>query len=666
MSTRRHFRGSLRIQVMLLMLVVLMLPLGCVGWFYYTTLSSDLRTIEKSHALEVSDSAHRLLEQLGEQLSGSVITNAKWKDNLDALNNLDIVWIEENVNVSLDVIPGLSFLATVDNNGKILTQAGNILEFSETLQDSSIIENVRSTPDVYGMIQTSKGLAVIAASQITDEQRVEPSTGFLIFGRLLDDDAMKDIGTILNAGIAIRSSDGQKLGSHPETIGLFDLTNVTVLPLVGDKPSFHSGEFDNVKYSEVRSGHRGMSGSTIAEMIVSVPAESSDAVQKEMIRLSGIAATLAVVLIILIAIVIRRRMIAPLVRFDAFLKEVSAGQLSSLIPDKIKKREDEIGSIARSLQEMAEQLKVLVSGIRSTATAASLAAGQLSGEADSAADGANRIAESMREVAAGADSQAQGMKRGAEVTREILGSMNTISDRTASVAALAKQSTKQAKEGNVTIHHAVEQMDRIADSVEKSVSDAQFLHDKSGKIGKMIEAISSIAYRTNLLALNANIEASRAGEHGRGFAVVAGEVRKLAMQADLTASDITQEVVDIQTGINTVMKRTEEGFREVQNGTQMVHAAGNAFQDISRGITGIEGELREIASASQEIVTQVEELSTLVSETNAISESSAERSQDVAGIAESQMNSARKIADAMVSLSERIHELEKAVNRFKS
>jgi methyl-accepting chemotaxis protein len=663
MVTRRRFWGYLRFQVLLLMLVVLLLPLGGVGWLYYSTLSSDLRSIEKTHALEVSDSAHRLLEQLGEQLSGSTITNAKWMDNLKAINRGDIKWIEENVNVSLDIIPGLSFLATVDNEGKVLSQAGDVAEFTGELKDLSILEAVKEATDVYGMIQTTEGLAVIAASQITDEQSVEASPAILIFGRLLDNEALSGIGTILNADVAIRAVDGQIIGSSAETIALLSVDEV--LPMVGEEPGFRSGEHKGQRNSEVKSAHPGMSGAAIAEMVVAVPAEASGTVQKEMIRLSGIAALLAVILIILIAVILQRRIIIPLVGFESFLQEVSSGHLSGVLSDKIRSREDEIGSIARSLQEMVRQLKHLVSDIRSTATNSAIAADQLTGDTDIAAEGANRIAESMREVAAGADSQALGMKRGSEVTHEIRRSMMMISDRTTSVAAVAEQATKRASEGNETIQLASEQMERIASTSEGSVRDAHILQEKSNQIGKMVGAISAIAYRTNLLALNANIEASRAGEQGKSFAVVAGEVRKLAIQSDATASEIAQEIGDIQAGIATVMKQIEESYQEIQNGAVLVNQAGEAFQGITLGIGDMEGELREIASAGQEIGVRIEELSSLVIQTEAISESSAERSQDVAGIAESQMTSVRRVADAMSSLSKRIQALEQAVNQFK-
>ncbi len=662
MAERRRFWSYLRVQVILLMIVVLMLPLGGVGWFYYKTLSSDLGEIERAHALEVSASAHRLFVQLGEQLSGSVITNAKWKDYVDAINGEDLGWIEENINVSPDIVPNVSFVATFDYEGKVLSQAGDIPEFTGQLADMSIVEKVKAVPDAYGMIQTSEGLAVIAVSQITDEQGVAKSPAALLFGRLLDDEAVKGIGAILNAGISVRSSTDQRLSSLPDAER--DRAEAA-LPGVDEQPRFATTESEGKRNSVVVSGYPGMSGEAIAELSVIVPAEASGTVHKEMVRMSLIVAVLAGLLIALIAYLLRWRMILPLVAFEAFLKEVSSGRLSVSVSDKTRRREDEIGSIGRSLQEMAEHLKTLAAGIRSTASATSSAVGQLTGEAEGAAEGANRIAEAMREVAAGADSQMQGMKRGADVALEIVAGMGTIGERSSAVAAVAEEASRQAAEGSDTVVDAVEQMDKISATVESSVRDARELHSKSERIERMAEAISAIAYRTNLLALNANIEASRAGEHGRGFAVVAGEVRKLAQQADQTASEITAIIAEVQGGILSVVRHIEAGQTEVSSGAVKVREADQTFRGIAVGIRGMEDELQGIAAAGQQIGAQLEELSALIEQTEAISASSAERAQDVADIAESQMNSVRKVADETNALASRIRELEQAVNRFR-
>ncbi len=662
MAERRRFWSYLRVQVILLMIVVLMLPLGGVGWFYYKTLSSDLGEIERAHALEVNASAHRLFVQLGEQLSGSVITNAKWKDYVDAVNGEDLGWIEENINVSPDIVPNVSFVATFDYEGKVLSQAGDIPEFTGQLADMSIVEKVKAVPDAYGMIQTSEGLAVIAVSQITDEQGVAKSPAALLFGRLLDDEAVKGIGAILNAGISVRSSTNQRLSSLPDAER--DRADAA-LPGVDEQPRFATTESEGKRNSVVVSGYPGMSGEAIAELSVIVPAEASGTVHKEMVRMSLIVAVLVGLLIALIAYLLRWRMILPLVAFEAFLKEVSSGRLSVSVSDKTRRREDEIGSIGRSLQEMADHLKTLAAGIRSTASATSSAVGQLTGEAEGAAEGANRIAEAMREVAAGADSQMQGMKRGADVALEIVAGMGTIGERSSAVAAVAEEASRKAAEGSDTVVDAVEQMDKISETVESSVRDARELHSKSERIERMAEAISAIAYRTNLLALNANIEASRAGEHGRGFAVVAGEVRKLAQQADQTASEITAIIADVQGGILSVVRHIEAGLTEVSSGAIKVREANQTFRGIAVGIRGMEDELQGIAAAGQQIGAQLEELSALIEQTEAISASSAERAQDVADIAESQMNSVRKVADETNALASRIRELEQAVNRFR-
>lgn len=663
MKSQRRFWGYLRMQVLLIMFVVLLLPLGIVGYLYYSTMSADLNEIERAHAAEVDASAHRLVDQLGEQLLSSTITNAKWRDNWQAVKDRDVPWIEENVNVSLDIIPGLSFVVTTDPEGNVLSQVGDIPEFTGKLADASIIAKLKDKPDISGMIQTSKGLSVVAASLITDEQGTETPSGVLLFGSLVAEDAMKSVGALLNSGIAIKSASGQKLGSDSSMTEL--LSDRSELPRIGDPADFDSVKLDGKSYSRVVSSYAGLNGETVAELSVAVPAEASDTVRSEMIRISVIVAALVIALIVLISFVLRRRIVLPLVKFDGFLREVSAGHLSAGLPERYGRRSDEIGSIAKSLVEMSGQLRELVSGIRSTAHASATAAGQLTGDADQAAENADRIAESMREVAAGADSQREGMKRGTDVTMEIQEQMSHIGDRTTSVAAVAEQATKQAEEGNETIRHAVGQMERIASVVESSVQDARLLHEKSAHIGQMVEAISAISYRTNILALNANIEASRAGEQGKGFAVVAEEVRKLALQSNRTTDEITERIEDVRFGIEEVVRRIEEGFREVQSGTSIVREAGSAFQGISAGIADMEGELREIAAASQEIGARVEELASLVTQTEAISESSAERAQDVAAIAEAQMNAVRRVADAMGTLSQRIQELEQASGRFR-
>jgi len=650
---------SLRAQVLILMLVVLMLPLGGLGYYYFKTLSSDLGEIERSHALDVSSSAHKLLDQLGEQLSGSVITNANWEDARAAFEKKDSAWLAENMDVSVGIIPGVDFLADLELDGTVINSVGDIEEYSAKLADEGLLAKVKEQADVFGMVDTSKGLALVALSLVTDEARSKPPAGILMFGRLLDEEALSRVGELINGDLALRSMSGQ-----------FLTTNMDLLPdpgseLASEEPGFRSVEQGDKGFSEITSKHEGLSGESIADTVVLLPAEASATVRSEMIRLSLVAGIAAIALIVLISYLLRRRIIVPLMRFERFLGEVTEGNLQGRLKENDLGRRDEIGSIARSLRDMVAQLKEIVTGIRKTAAVTSAAADTLSSEAERAAEGANRIAESIQEVAAGAESQKDGMNRGAEVTRGILDGIITIGERTASISETADAATRKADSGNETIAGAIGQMGKIAETVDSSVQEVRLLVDQSADIGKMAEAISHIAARTNILALNANIEASRAGEQGRGFSVVAEEIRMLAQQSDATAADISAKVEHIRERIEKVMKRIDEGNREVQGGLHLVQEAGQAFEDIRSGISGIGDELKEMASAGQEIGARTEELAALVEQTEAISESSADRSQDVAEIADSQFNAVRRVADEMGELSQRVHELEKAVNRFK-
>ncbi|WEK53376.1 MAG: methyl-accepting chemotaxis protein [Candidatus Cohnella colombiensis] len=663
MNTKRRLIGSLRIQIIVIMLIVLFVPLGSVGLWYTNTLSDDMASIEQSHAMETSGAAHRLVDQLGEQLLSTTVTNTKWNDFRLAVMNNDLEWIEGNVNVAYDIIPNISFIVTADYNGNIISQVGDLEEYSKKLPDLMLLDKLKQEVDIHGMIETSEGLAIIAASQITDEKSVEPSPGLLIFGRLIDDEAMVSVGALLNAEMALQSSKGQRLSSSEDTRN--QLSEDGSIPSVGDVPAFRTIDREGKSYSVVSSGYPGLIDSTIAELVIASPAEASATVHNEINRLSIVIGSLGIILVILVAIILRHRIVKPLVRFDGFLKEVAEGRLSGEVSPQDSRRVDEIGSIARSLQSMTGQLQLLVSGIRSTAEQSADSAEQLSKDTDEAANHASLMVTTIREVAAGADSQRIGMMRGAEVTRDIQQSMTIIGDRTASVSSVAEFMTQHAGDGENTVQQAIEQMAKIGQVVEGSVQDSRSLHEKSTHIGELVVAIASIAARTNILALNANIEASRAGERGRGFAVVANEVRMLALQANETAAVIASRIEEIQDDIRMVMVRVEQGHVEVQNGRALVQDAGTAFQGISAEIAKMDVELRDIAAAGQEVGARIEELTAIVEQTEAISITSADQAQNVAAIVESQMSTVEKLAKSMEELSGGINQLEKESNRFQ-
>ena len=155
-------------------------------------------------------------------------------------------------------------------------------------------------------------------------------------------------------------------------------------------------------------------------------------------------------------------------------------------------------------------------------------------------------------------------------------------------------------EGNQAIQAAVLQMNAIHDSIRELSGVVEGLGNHSQAIGQIIEVITGIANQTNLLALNAAIEAARAGEHGRGFAVVADEVRKLAEQSSRSAEQISQLINTIQSDTKHAMNSMEAGTREVQQGILVVHEAGETFGQIQMSIGTVSDQVHDVSAAAQE------------------------------------------------------------------
>jgi methyl-accepting chemotaxis protein len=193
----------------------------------------------------------------------------------------------------------------------------------------------------------------------------------------------------------------------------------------------------------------------------------------------------------------------------------------------------------------------------------------------------------------------------------------------------------------------------------------KLLGNHSQKIGKILEVISQISDQTNLLALNAAIEAARAGEHGRGFAVVADEVRKLAEESKHSADQIADLIATIQNDTARAVNIMEKGNTEVQNGLQVVDTAGQSFQQILQSIQGVTSQIQEVAATSQEISASSEEITASVEEVASIASEAAASTNQVATSAETQLASIQEITQSINELSKLALDLQDTVNQFK-
>jgi len=247
---------------------------------------------------------------------------------------------------------------------------------------------------------------------------------------------------------------------------------------------------------------------------------------------------------------------------------------------------------------------------------------------------ASEISSSTEELAAGAEEQTQQVGEVASATEQMV---KTILDNTRNaekVASSAKKAVEKAREGGKIMEETVEGMNKIAEIVIKSAETIKELGKSSQQIGEIVQVINDIAEQTNLLALNAAIEAARAGEQGRGFAVVADEVRKLAEKTTKATKEIEVMIKNIQSDTQGAVDSIEEGTVKVEEGKELANNAGNALKEIITSNEEIAEIINYLAAASEEQSATGEQISRSVENINGVTQQTAEGTKRISQAAE--------------------------------
>jgi methyl-accepting chemotaxis protein len=260
-----------------------------------------------------------------------------------------------------------------------------------------------------------------------------------------------------------------------------------------------------------------------------------------------------------------------------------------------------IARVQNSTRRMVEELSTLVDSIKSKAGALSQASGEL--------------ARVSGEIKSGSDTQGDAASSMAAALEEMSTSISHVSSLSGDARKLAEHSGSEARNGAESIADMAQEIHQIADTIRDAAATSEQLGRDSEKINGITLAIKGVADQTNLLALNAAIEAARAGEQGRGFAVVADEVRKLAEQAGQSAQQIATMIHSIQEGIGNMTSRMQLSVSRVEGGIAKAEAAGRLIGVIRQGsdqVVGVTSEvsagLGEQAAASQDIAARVENI----------------------------------------------------------
>ncbi|WP_251552310.1 methyl-accepting chemotaxis protein [Neobacillus muris] len=353
----------------------------------------------------------------------------------------------------------------------------------------------------------------------------------------------------------------------------------------------------------------------------------------------------------------------PIKKMADHARSVAEG---NLMVDPIKvKNKDEIGQLADGFNTMVSSLKGLIFQVGSSAEQVAAASEQLTASAEQTSKSTEQIMETIESVTEGSENQVNGVKESSTTMNEISIGIGQIAFSTSQVSNSAINTSQRASDGNETIQTAVEQMNSIHKTVNGLAQSVEGLGLRSQEIGQIIEVITDISTQTNLLALNAAIEAARAGEHGRGFAVVADEVRKLAEKSAESANQIGQLISMIQEDTNQAVQSMEKATKEVDEGIGVVHAAGESFGHILASINEVTVQIEEVSAAVEEMAAGTAHVDESINKISKIAEETLARTRNVSAVAGEQSVSMDEIVLSAASLAKMAEELNQSFQKFK-
>lgn len=403
----------------------------------------------------------------------------------------------------------------------------------------------------------------------------------------------------------------------------------------------------------------------IDAMVAQQEEEANAALWSGLMKMGAFVLVLQI-LFIFIGYVFANKIIQPIISVTDRLKVFATGDFRTASSDDARfDSNDEIGEMRQAMRTLQSSISTMMKKVMETAQQVTDSAGQLNDSASQSAEVSNSVANSMVNVAGNCSEQFTEIET-ANGQVETLGQhmmnfVNTIQHSSEVVQVTQEKAVAEAK----TVDGAVEQMKLIQTSVTQSAAVITELGEESDRIGKIVDTISSIAAQTNLLALNAAIEAARAGEHGRGFAVVADEVRKLAEQSSESAGEIAGLITSIQEKSQKAVAVMQEGVGRVEAGTKVVQDSGASFNEIAEMV-------RKVVEASQEMNNIVNALNENTKTIGGAIQTVAVKSSSVSSEAESVSAASEELTATMSEiesssgvLAEMAKDMLKAVENFK-
>ncbi|MEC1180296.1 methyl-accepting chemotaxis protein [Metasolibacillus meyeri] len=353
----------------------------------------------------------------------------------------------------------------------------------------------------------------------------------------------------------------------------------------------------------------------------------------------------------------------PVKRISERMQRIADGDLTE---DALQvQSQDEIGQLTLAANTLNEKLHSMLSKIQTVSNEVASHSEELLQSATEVKEGTTQVALTMNEIAEGTEAQAGNASDLASHMDDFVNNASVADRHGEDVKAHSDEVLSLTTAGRQLMEASTEQMSKIDHIVHEAVIKVEGLNNKTQAISQLVLVINDIANQTNLLALNAAIEAARAGEQGKGFAVVADEVRKLAEQVSVSVVDISQIVNEIVGETDDVTGSLKLSYTEVQSGTTKITETSKTFTNIENAITAMANNILTVSQNLEQIVDSSASINKAVDEIAAVAEQSAAGVEETSATMEQTTSTMEEVSNSSNQLAKMAEELNHHIRQFK-
>ncbi|MEC1403072.1 methyl-accepting chemotaxis protein TlpC [Bacillus subtilis] len=376
----------------------------------------------------------------------------------------------------------------------------------------------------------------------------------------------------------------------------------------------------------------------------------------------AIVLVIVIIVSVILVLVFTRKINKRLNALKNAFESAGNGDMTIEVSDKTG---DELSELSVYYNKMRMKLNDTIQSVQQSALQLASASQQLSAGAEETNQASEKITEAVQQIANGAQDQITRIENSESSLKQASADIRDISANTAAIADKGQLAQSKADIGQKEIANVQAQMDAIHQSIQKSGEIIHQLDGRSKQIEQILSVITQIADQTNLLALNAAIEAARAGEQGKGFAVVADEVRKLAEESQQSAGQISKLIIEIQKDMNRSARSVEHVKTEAAEGVTMIQRTRDAFREIAAATGEISAEISDLSASVTNISASAHHINDSFAANTADIKESTKNTRQAAALTEEQFAAMEEITAASETLSQLAEELTGIISQFK-